>query len=295
MITWGLPVYLDLWFAGMAAGAYLTAFLAERFGNHSDHRLLHTALYVGIPAAMAGVGFLLIDLSYPLRFWHLFINFNLTSPMSIGSWLITLWIGTSMLILFLWHLRKRLPIRPARLQWIMNKLHWAGLFASVILMSYTGVLLASSSQPLWASTVLLPPLFVVSATSTGAAVLIIIGLISRMWKIYGDTIRRMVQVVTVVIIIELVLLGVYFLMLSRSGVPGAIEAMSQLTTGTLALPFWIGVVLLAILLPFVLFIVNWSKKAGEQKVVFFSSIASSVFVVSGGLVLRFVIVLGGQL
>lgn len=294
-MTWGFPVYLDLWFAGMAAGAYLAAFLAERFGKHSDHRLLHTALYIGIPAALAGVSFLLLDLSYPLRFWHLFIYFNLTSPMSIGSWLLTIWIGISVLILFLWHLRRRLGIRPERLQWILNKLHWAGLFASVILMSYTGVLLASSSQPLWASTVLLPPLFVVSAISTGAAVLIILGLITRLWKAYGETIRRMVQVVAVIIMVELLVLGAYFLLLSRSEIPGAGEAMNQLTTGTLAIPFWLGVVLLAILLPFVLFIVNWGKKAGEQKIAFFSSIASSAFVIFGGLVLRIVIVVGGQI
>ncbi len=294
-MTWGIPVFFDLWFAGMAAGAYLAAFLAERFGKHSDHRLLHMSLYLGIPAAIAGVSFLLIDLSYPLRFWHLFTYFSLTSPMSIGSWLLTLWIGISVLILFLWHLRKRLPIKPGRLKWIMDKLHWAGFFASVILMSYTGVLLASSSQPLWASTFLLPPLFVVSAISTGAAVLIVLGLITKIWKVYGDTIRRMVQVVAVIIMIELVVLGGYFFWLSRSGIPGASEAMSQIITGTLAIPFWIGVVLLAILLPAILFIVNWGKKVHEHKAVFISSIASSAFVIFGGLVLRVVIVIGGQI
>jgi polysulfide reductase chain C len=244
---------------------------------------------------MAGVIFLLSDLSYPLRFWRLFVSFNLTSPMSIGSWLLVLWTTISMLIVFLWHLRNRIPIKPVILKRIMNYLHWGGFFASVFLMSYTGVLLAASNQPLWSSTVLLPSLFVVSAISTGAAILIFVSIITKMWKIYGETIRRMVQVVAVVIMVELVVLATYFFRLSQSGIPGANESMSLLTTGTLALPFWLGVVLLAILLPFTLYIVHWGKKIGEHKIVLISSIVSSICVIFGGLVLRTVIVIGGQI
>ena len=220
MITWGFPVCLDLWLAGMAAGAYFAAFLAERFGKHTDHRFLHIALYFGIPTAIGGVAFLLYDLSNPLRFWRLFVSFNVTSPMSMGSWLLVLWITVNVLTLFLWHLRNRIPIKQASLQQIRNSLHWTGFFASVLLMTYTGVLLAASNQPLWASTVLLPPLFVVSAVSTGAAILILLSMVTRMWKSYGETIRRMVQVVVVIIVIELVVLLVYFLWLSQSGVSG---------------------------------------------------------------------------
>jgi len=295
MITWGFPVCIDLWLAGMAAGAYLAAFLAERFGKHTDHRLLHTALYIGIPSAMVGVIFLLADLSHPLRFWHLFVSVNFTSPMSVGSWLLVLWTTISMLIVVLWHMRNRIPIKQVILKRIMNYLYTAGFFVSVLLMSYTGVLLAASNQPLWASTVLLPPLFVTSAISTGAAVLIFVGMVTRMWKIYGETFRRMVQVVAVVIVIELVVLLVYFFWLSRSGIPGAYESMRQLITGELAAPFWFGVVLLAILLPFALYIANWGKRVGEHRLVIASSIASSACVILGGLVLRAVIVFGGQI
>ncbi len=293
--NWGFPVALDLWLAGMAAGAYFTAFLAERFGKHTDHRLLHTALYFGIPAAMTGVIFLLTDLSYPLRFWHLFVFFNFTSPMSIGSWLLVLWITISMLTVFLWHLRNKIPIKLTILKRFMNYLHWAGFFASVFLMSYTGVLLAASNKPLWASTVLLPPLFVISAISTGAAILILISLITRMWEPYGETIRRMVQVVAIVIVVELAVLLGYLFWLSRSGIPGASESMGQLITGTLAVPFWLGVVLLAILLPFTLNVINWGKRVKKHKIVFVASIASSACVIFGGLILRTVIVIGGQI
>ncbi len=295
MIIWGYPIWFYLWLAGMGAGAYFSAFLAERFGKHSDNRFLNTSLYLGLPAAIIGVSFLLIDLSYPLRFWHLFTFFNLTSPMSIGSWLLVLWIAIGVAILFLWHLRNRLPIKQVTRKKISNLLQWAGFFSSILLMCYTGVLLATSNQPLWASTVLLPPLFVISAISTGAALLVLASLLTRMWKTHSETVMQMVKVDTVIIVIELMVLAVYFFWLYRSGFPGAAEAMSRLTTGVLAIPFWIGVVLMAIVLPFTLYTLNWGKKVGERKGVFASVMASSLSVVIGGLVLRTVIVIGGQL
>jgi formate-dependent nitrite reductase membrane component NrfD len=295
MITWGLPIWLYLWLAGMAAGAYFAAFLAERFEKHTDHRLLHIALYMGIPTALAGVMFLLSDLSNPLRFWHLFVFFSITSPMSIGSWMLVLWTGIGVLIVFLWHIRNRIHIKPIIINRITNFLHWAGFFVSLLLMSYTGVLLAASSQPLWASTVLLPPLFVASAISTGAALLILAGLITRMRKIPGETIRRMMQVDAIVIVVELVILSIYLLWLSQSGIPGASESMRTLTTGVLALPFWLGVVLLAILVPFALDVAHWGKKLEGHKATLVTAIVSSVCVILGGLILRIVIVMGGQI
>lgn len=295
MIIWGYPIWFYLWLAGMGAGAYFAAFLAERFGKHDDNRFLHTSLYLGLPAAIIGVSFLLLDLSYPLRFWRLFTNFNLSSPMSVGSWLLVLWIAIGMAILFFWHLRNRLPVKPEARKKISNLLQWAGFFSSILLMVYTGVLLASSNQPLWASTVFLPPLFVVSAVSTGAALLVLASLMNRMWKTHGETVRQMVKVDAVIIVIELIVLALYFFWLYRSGFPGAAEAMIRLTTGVLAIPFWIGVVLMAIVLPFTLYTINWGKRIGERKGVFASVMASSLSVVIGGLVLRTVIVIGGQL
>jgi len=295
MITWGYQICLDLWLAGLAAGSYFVAFLAERFGKHTDHQLLHTALYIGIPAALTGVIFLITDLGYPLRFWHLFVFINFKSPMSLGSWLLMLWMAIAVLIVLLWHTRNRLPIKPGILHRIMGYLRWAGFFVSMLLMTYTGALLAASVRPLWASTFLLPPLFVVSAISTGAAILILVGLITRMWKTHGETIRRMIQAVTIVIVVELVILTVFVLWLSQSGIPGANESMKMLTIGMLAVPFWLGVVFLAILVAFVLYVTNWNKKVGDRRAVFGASVASSVFVIFGGLILRIVIVIGGQI
>jgi len=295
MTNWGFPLSLDIWLAGMAGGAYLAAFLAKYFGKHEDDRLIRTALYFAIPAAMAGVTILLIDLSFPFRFWHLFTFFNFTSPMSVGSWVLVLWSGCSLLILLLWHTRKWIRIKPDSLKKITNILNWIVFVASLVLISYTGVLLSASSQPVWASTFLLPPLFVVSAVSTGAAVLILLGLATRMWKTYSGTIRTLVQIVAVIIGFEFIILSVYFFLITRSGIPGAVESISQIISGNLAVIFWIGVVLMAILVPFVVIVTTWGRQFKQRKAIFVTSTISSICVMLGGLVLRAVIVIGGQL
>jgi len=295
-MNWGLPIWLYLWLAGMAAGAYFAAFLAERIGKHKDHGLLNISLYFGIPAAMIGVIFLLMDLSFVFRFWHLFIFFNPTSPMSIGSWLLIVWTAIGVLILLLWHLRNRIPVSKKRFSHIMNGFYWAGFVASAILMSYTGVLLAASNQPLWSATYLLPPLFVVSAISTGLTMLIFLGLVIRSArKAYSRTIGKMLHIDAIVIVMEIIVLFVFLYLLSRSGIPEAAESLTELIRGSLAIPFWVGVVLMAALLPLTLDIIYWRRKIEKHKAAFITSIASSACVILGGLILRTVIVIGGQI
>jgi len=74
---------------------------------------------------------------------------------------------------------------------------------------------------------------------------------------------------------------------------GAGEALGLLTKGVLAAPFWVGIVLLAMLIPLGLEIKNWGKEI-ETKGVLRAIIATSACVILGGLVLRAVIVIGGQ-
>lgn len=295
MITWGFPIWLYLWLGGMAAGAFFVAFLTDHLGRHTERPLLRLAVYLGVPLATLGAAFLLIDLGQPLRFWHLLVTFRISSPMSIGTWLLILWLATAAWSAVVWYLQRRTQKISIRLTRITETLNWAGFFLSILFMAYTGVLLAASNSPMWASTVLLPALFVTSAASTGAAILIFSALITKRWKKYGKTIQRMVKADAIIIVFELVVLLVYMFWLPNSSVSGADDAMRHLTTGVLAARFWLGVVLLALMVPFALDVAHWGKELEAHKTVFGAAVASSACVIVGGLILRAVIVIGGQL
>ena len=315
-MTWSWAIYLYLWMAGMAGGAYFAAFLAMRFTSLAGKKLLKLATCVGIPLAVIGVILLVVELGQPLRFWHLFTQFDVLSPMSMGTWILLLWVGIAVIMAILWWAESRLSIETAgSMGMLINGLGWIEVILSVLLIAYTGVLLAVSSQPLWASTALLPALFVASAVSTGVAILIICALVlnavnkgaffelklainqitgSTDWSIPNRIIGRLAEVDAIVIIIELAVLIGYAIWLATSSMTGAGDALGLLTTGTLAVPFWLGVVLVALLIPLGLEITNWGKEL-KRKAVLGAITASSACVVLGGLVLRAVIVVGGQL
>jgi formate-dependent nitrite reductase membrane component NrfD len=308
-------IYVYLWLAGMAGGAYMAAFLAERFSGQSDRKLLQLASYMGIPLAIIGVLLLVIELGHPFRFWELLTQFRVMSPMSMGTWILTLWVIIACAIsVFTW-LSNRSAEAARSLNGLTGFLGWINLALAVLLIAYTGVLLGNSNQPLWAGSILLPALFVASAISTGVALLILAGLVlnsaekgkmvelrlvfntifgHKDWTVPSQTISRLAEADAIVILIELAILIGYAIWLGASGLVGAGEGLRILTTGVLAAPFWIGVVLLALLIPLWLDVANWGKEI-EAKGVWPAVTASSMCVILGGLVLRAVITIGGQM
>ncbi|MFC2071146.1 NrfD/PsrC family molybdoenzyme membrane anchor subunit [Chloroflexota bacterium] len=317
-MTWIAPIWLYLWMAGMAGGAYFAAFLAERFAGETNRKLLRLSVYLGIPLAIIGVMLLVIDLGHPLRFWHLFTQFKVISPMSMGTWILLLWVGIAVVMVILWWVENRLVLTEQvarKLRKTIDNLAWVNLVLSVLLIAYTGVLLAVSNQPLWAGTVLLPSLFVASAISTGVAILIITAMIANVisrgnlielkmainwlfgsndWTIPNRRVERLAEADAIIILVELAVLIGYAIWLGASTMAGAGEALRLLTMGALAVPFWVGVVLLALLIPFGLDIANWGKEI-EAKAVWRTIAVSSVCVILGGLVLRALMVIGGQM
>jgi polysulfide reductase chain C len=234
--------------------------------------------------------------------------------MSMGTWILIAWAIIAMIMIVSWWLQEKVsPEAAASLARMRKLLSRINIFFSAALITYTGVLLAVSSQSLWAGTVLLPALFVVSAVSTGVAVLVLAALAlnriadgsmaelklalnqifgTTQWKTPKETILKLAEADALIIVLEIaVMIGyVIWLVTSTSGS----DALGVITTGSMAAPFWVGVVLLALLIPFGLDI-TIRGKAAEAKGVMTTVITSSACVIVGGLILRWVITSGGQL
>ena len=310
-MTWSAPIYIYPWLAGMAGGAYFTAFFANRLSGGGNRQLFRLATYLGIPLAVIGVLLLVVDLGQPIRFWHLFLEFKLSSPMSMGTWILLAWVFIAVILAVIWWAERLFGQgKPRNLQRLESLLIGINVILAVLLTAYTGVLLAVSSQSLWAGSVLLPALFVASAISTGIAILILAALITNAstevrlalnqisrsgdWTTSNRTIVRLAEADAGVIVIELLALVGYAVWLANSSMAGSSEGLGILLTGTLAAPFWLGVVLLALLIPLWLDVLNWGKQL-ETKGVLRVIMLSSVCVILGGLVLRAVITIGGQM
>ena len=114
------------------------------------------------------------------------------------------------------------------------------------------------------------------------------------WTLKDSALEKLAEMDVVVIVIELLTLIGYAIWLGVSSMSGAGAALSLLTTGVLAAPFWVGVVLLALLIPLGLELASWGKDI-TKKNVSRAVTASCMCVVLGGLVLRAVITIGCQM
>jgi formate-dependent nitrite reductase membrane component NrfD len=154
--TWEVPLYF--WFGGMAAGASFVGVACDIAG---DEKSAAVARKVAVGALLPSPPLLIGDLGRSGRFYNMLRIFKPRSPMSMGSWCLTLFgtLGSAAV-------GADLLGRPRA----AKGLGGANAVVGGYLGSYTGVLLAATAVPVWArSRLALGPIFVSTATLTGAA------------------------------------------------------------------------------------------------------------------------------
>lgn len=163
---WGheIPAYLFL--GGLAGGTGLLASGGEMSGNITLQR--NTRL-VSL-AALAGSGYALVsDLGKPSRFINMMRVVKLTSPMSVGTWILTgfgAFTGAAAGGEILAQLLPKDHAAQPLLHWGVRLASWGAGAFSAPLAAYTGVLLADTATPTWhASYKQLPFVFIGSALS----------------------------------------------------------------------------------------------------------------------------------
>jgi polysulfide reductase chain C len=274
-MVWEWPIWLYLFAAGVAGGGFFAAFLVNLFTSWKHEDLLKIATWIGVPLVGIGTLLLIVDLGNQLDFWHLVVRFLPVSAMSVGTWILILWALCAVALLVLWLAESDVPVfRILRgLVPLKKILAWIIFILSAILITYTGVLLSTTNRALW-STVLLPVLFVISAISTGLAATFLVAVLLK-----REIPAKLGQAAAVLEVYELVVL-IAFLIAVPAGV---------LITGPLSLWFWIGVIVIGMLIPFVLELVTWRTSPAILVV------TMAICVLIGGIILRAVVVVGGQI
>ncbi|MDG4751754.1 polysulfide reductase NrfD [Micromonospora sp. WMMD718] len=168
---WDIAAYLFT--GGLAAGSSLLAAGGQLTGRPALRR-------AGRVTALAAVGastyFLVNDLGRPSRFHHMLRVAKVTSPMSVGTWILSVF-GPAAGVAAI---AEAAPLLPERgVLGLGRRLlppagHAAGLVAAVTapaLATYTGVLLADTAVPSWHEAYPeLPAIFAGSALASGAGV-----------------------------------------------------------------------------------------------------------------------------
>ncbi|MFC0032147.1 NrfD/PsrC family molybdoenzyme membrane anchor subunit [Micromonospora chaiyaphumensis] len=168
---WDIAAYL--FSGGLAAGSSLLAAGGQLTGRPALRR---AGRVTSLAAVSASTFFLIHDLGKPARFHHMLRVAKLTSPMSMGTWILSAF-GPAAGVAAVAETAPRLPEHG--LLGLGRKLlppagNAAGLLAAVTapaLATYTGVLLADTAVPSWHEAYPeLPVIFAGSALASGAGV-----------------------------------------------------------------------------------------------------------------------------
>ncbi len=278
---WGSIIAWYLFLAGLGAGAFATsAFLGWR---HPEATSMRKVGHVIAPVVVAvGLVLLMVDaeagLHNPLRFFYLLSNFG--SVMTWGVVFLSLFMVVAIAALVLDILKKNVPT------W----LDIVGVALAFAVAVYTGALLGvCNTFPLW-NNALLPILFLVSAMSAGAASVLLVAVVK-----HADEFNRvgvLKKFHFCLPIIELVLV-VSLLFITSFNSPAGFESVMNLVVGEYALPFWLGLVVIGLIMPTAL--ETWllfftAKEFEESRKAHWISFVSDVGVLVGGFLLRLLIV-----
>lgn len=274
-MVWGPMIAWYLFLAGASAGAFVTsAYIGQK--HPTAHKIAFAGRVAAFVALCIGLLMLMLDaeagLHNPTRFFLLLSNPS--SVMTIGVYIILAYMVVLVASLVIDLVKRAQP------KWLAA----VGSFLSLCLAAYTGFLLGAAVPfPLW-SNAALPVLFVISGGSAGLAAVLIVGRI-----INGAEVKAMPELDRMGVVLPIAELFVLFCMLVAVGsnsVEGAATVQS-LMSGSYALAFWLGLVVVGMVLP--LAIEAFSVKTNNHSAVLGYVANGGVLV--GGFLLRYLVIM----
>jgi protein NrfD len=169
---YGFRVALYMFIAGLSGAAQLIATAADLAGGDRHRNLVRRGRYLSLLAVGLGPPLLIWDLHTPQRFYNMLRIFRRTSPMSIGTYVLSSFalssVSTAVAQLLADSRNSAAWRRAARVTQIPAALAGAGMT------TYTAALLSATSTPLWAEAPrALAVEFAGSSIAAGAAALIL--------------------------------------------------------------------------------------------------------------------------
>jgi formate-dependent nitrite reductase membrane component NrfD len=285
---WKWLVILYFFLGGIAGASYVVASLAQLVGGDANRRIARAGRYVSFAALLPCPPLLILDLGRPQRFHHMLRVFKFRSPMSVGTWGLTVFGGFCTLSALIQAARDGLLGRatlPARLLRNLpaRPISALGTGPACFVSGYTGVLLAATAVPLWTKNYLLMgPLFLASAASNATAAIALVLALARGTP--RHTLERLERLDSIALLAEL---GLLLTLRARLG-----PALARpLVEGRLGRLHRAGVLGLGLVAPLALQAAGLLRRGGPSRA---ATALSSALVLTGGLTFRYVIVMAGR-
>jgi formate-dependent nitrite reductase membrane component NrfD len=296
-LIWGPILAGYLFLGGLAGGAYMVGALVDLFKKEKYEILAKSGVLASFVSIILGLVLLVFDLKRfeiaPLVILKAYTNFP-GSIMAVGTWIITGFTIVSLVTVILLYLDGNIIFRKI--------VEIVGVILGLATAAYTGILLSfARGVPFWDSG-FLPWLFVFSGLLTGLAIaILLIPVVAEFmpkafsdfkttWKNtleFAGLIEYSDRYAQVIIIIETIVMLLYF----------ATTPSTSIVWGgsSISLVFY-AYILLALLIPLAIAIYNLKLiDAGKYKTMINMTLLASVLALVGGFLLRYVVLIGGQM
>jgi formate-dependent nitrite reductase membrane component NrfD len=308
-IEWGILIVNYLFLGGLSAGMFFVSALATYLQAKDETAFARIArcgaLMAPWPVALGSL-LLIFDLGNWYRFYKLFVHFRWQSPMSIGSWLLLLFTGLTLVNFWAWLpeecrqtivARLRLPRSLDRdLSTARRLLADAGFPLSVGVAIYTGVLLgAVQARPFW-NTNLVAQMFLFSALSTGCAAVI---LALSFGRTRLDTIQlRFLYTLDIGLITLEFFIVLPYILHGELSVEAVKSSLELILGGPYTVVFWLLFLGVGLLAPLALEIWEMAPAIGSGSPPRHNprlAALTAALVICGGYTLRYIFVYAGQI
>ncbi|MCI8425250.1 MAG: polysulfide reductase NrfD [Adlercreutzia sp.] len=284
ILSFNIVVYLFC--AGAGSGLYAVQAAERLWAAHQaapslQQRLQDERIPLALAGLLCGLGalFLLADLGKPERMISLFFNPHPTA-ITVGAYALVVFVVAVALQFFARYLTTMAV--PRRVDALLGAV---AAVAACVIMVYAGLLLAfMPGIDLWASP-WLPILFVVSALSSGCALLMMLDTLTL--RSLGELRATLSMADRLLIAVEAVFLTVLLVTVGAMSDDGA-RAVWSLVGGEYAWAFWLGLVVVGLLVPFAL-----ESVEPRLPVMACLEAATAVAILVGCFMLRYCIVAGG--
>ncbi len=264
LVPWGLWITIDLSAIALSAGAFLFSAAVYLLGLKQFRPVARTAVFIGIIGYSMAMLMLLLDIGRPDRFWHALAFWNIHSPL----WEVTMCVCLYFMVLTLevipifgqasWT-RRRLPRLSGQMIRVHHLAPILAVFGLVLSMLHQSSLGATygvlKARPIWYRPGL-AVLFIVSAIVAGPALIVLASKLtsklSNKVSVNDHLLDQIMRFIGWALVVYLYFRFWDALAMSYTYEPARSEGLNMLTRGPLAFNFWLGEILLGIVIPMII-------------------------------------------
>ena len=288
LVPWGLWITIDLSSIALAAGAFSLCAGVYLFGLKRYQPIARTATFVGLIGYTMAMLALVLDIGRPDRFWHAMIYWNTHSllwevTMCVILYLTVLVLEAMPIIANFEWLRKRFP-------WItekMTRVHHYAPFLAIIGLGLSSLHQSSlgaaygviKARPFWFKPEM-SVLFMLSAIVGGISLTLFATMLSsrltKKARVNDVLVERVAQFVGYLLIGYFYFRAWDWLATTYTYDPGRTEGLRLITSGPLAFNFWVGEMLLGMLIPMILLLYKQTRQNRFWRMVALFLVAAGV-------------------